>query len=79
MLGKRFKSWDIACWDKWERMFLNLRVFLSETQYSSDKRSKIRILKKRALFRILYQTFGQYRKKNWWIYIYQENLISDEK
>ena len=43
VLGKRFKSSDIACRDKWERLFSNFRLLRSKTQYSSDTTSKIRI------------------------------------
>ena len=36
VLGKRFTSSNIACWNKWVRLFSNLRLLLSKTQYSSD-------------------------------------------
>ena len=41
VLGKRFKSSDIACWATRERLFLNLCLLLSKTQYNYVKCSDI--------------------------------------
>ena len=46
MLRERFRSANIACWDKWKRMFSNLRLLLSKTQFTSDITSKTRIVSK---------------------------------
>ena len=41
VLGKRFRSSDIACWNKWERLFSNLRLLLG-------KRNIARILRQNS-------------------------------
>ena len=78
MLGKPFKSSDIAGWASWDRLFSNLRLHLSETQYSSDITSKIRIkrnifepphLSQKQFTTFLMSKIGKRSKKYWWIYI----------
>ena len=42
MQPQKFERSDIACWDKWDRLFPNIRFLLSKMQYSSDITLKIR-------------------------------------
>ena len=55
--GYNVRSSDIACCDKWESLFSNVRLLFSKTQYCSDTTSNI---KYSDLLRILYQNFGQF-------------------
>ena len=52
LLRKNVKCSNTVCWDEWDRLFSNLRLLLSKTQYSSDRCHKFgysAILKMRRL------------------------------
>ena len=72
LLGKRFRSSDIACWDKWDRLFFNIRLLLSETQYSSDITSTIRIYRK--VFKPPSQNSDSNEKSVWWMFLRKPNI-----
>ena len=68
MLGKHFRSADIACWNKRERLFSNLRLLLGKPDITSDITPKfgnsafLRILRLQNLIDIYkYQTIYIYK------------------
>ena len=65
VLGKRFRISDTACWNKWERLFSNLRLLLGKRKVVRLKTSKNSDI---AFYVGYYVKNSESIDENYWIY-----------